>query len=64
VDNIIASTAAQAIYNSLQFNAQMSIFFASCVDPAFGGSYTHDPIEYGGQFGRDAAIQFCHVSLA
>ena len=35
---IIASTAAQAICNSLQFNAQM-IFFASRVDPAIGGSY-------------------------
>lgn len=36
--SIIASTAAQAICNSLQFNAQM-IFFASRVDPAIGGSY-------------------------
>jgi PAT family acetyl-CoA transporter-like MFS transporter 1 len=35
---IMASTAAQAICNSLQFNAQM-IFFASRVDPAIGGSY-------------------------
>jgi PAT family acetyl-CoA transporter-like MFS transporter 1 len=35
---IIGSTAAQAICNSLQFNAQM-IFFASRVDPAIGGSY-------------------------
>jgi PAT family acetyl-CoA transporter-like MFS transporter 1 len=35
---IIASTAGQAIVNSLQFNAQM-IFFASRVDPAIGGSY-------------------------
>jgi PAT family acetyl-CoA transporter-like MFS transporter 1 len=35
---VIASTAAQAICNSLQFNAQM-IFFASRVDPAIGGSY-------------------------
>ena len=32
------STAAQAICNSLQFNAQM-MFFASRVDPAIGGSY-------------------------
>ncbi len=35
---IVASTAGQAICNSLQFNAQM-IFFASRVDPAIGGSY-------------------------
>ena len=35
---IIASTAGQAICNSLQFNAQMT-FFASRVDPAIGGSY-------------------------
>jgi PAT family acetyl-CoA transporter-like MFS transporter 1 len=35
---ILASTAGQAIVNSLQFNAQM-IFFASRVDPAIGGSY-------------------------
>mmetsp|Transcript_15271 Transcript_15271/g.35189 ORF Transcript_15271/g.35189 Transcript_15271/m.35189 type:complete len:684 (-) Transcript_15271:726-2777(-) len=35
---VIASTAGQAICNSLQFNAQMT-FFASRVDPAIGGSY-------------------------
>ncbi|KAL3935374.1 MAG: hypothetical protein SGBAC_009101 [Bacillariaceae sp.] len=35
---ILASTAGQAICNSLQFNAQM-IFFASRVDPAIGGTY-------------------------
>jgi MFS transporter, PAT family, solute carrier family 33 (acetyl-CoA transportor), member 1 len=35
---VIASTAGQAIVNSLQFNAQMT-FFASRVDPAIGGSY-------------------------
>jgi PAT family acetyl-CoA transporter-like MFS transporter 1 len=35
---ILASTAGQAICNSLQFNAQM-VFFASRVDPAIGGSY-------------------------
>eukprot|EP00980_Cylindrotheca_fusiformis_P014316 scaffold3821_cov127-Cylindrotheca_fusiformis.AAC.6 len=35
---ILASTAGQAICNSLQFNAQMT-FFASRVDPAIGGSY-------------------------
>ena len=35
---VIASTAAQAICNTLQFNSQM-IFFASRVDPAIGGSY-------------------------
>ena len=35
---VVASTAGQAICNSLQFNAQM-IFFASRVDPAIGGSY-------------------------
>lgn len=35
---VIASTAAQAITQSLQFNAQMT-FFASRVDPAIGGSY-------------------------
>jgi MFS transporter, PAT family, solute carrier family 33 (acetyl-CoA transportor), member 1 len=35
---VIASTAGQAICQSLQFNAQM-IFFASRVDPAIGGSY-------------------------
>lgn len=35
---IVASTAGQAICNSLQFNAQM-MFFASRVDPAIGGSY-------------------------
>lgn len=35
---IMASTAGQAICNSLQFNAQMT-FFASRVDPAIGGSY-------------------------
>ena len=35
---VIASTAMQAIVNSLQFNAQMT-FFASRVDPAIGGSY-------------------------
>jgi MFS transporter, PAT family, solute carrier family 33 (acetyl-CoA transportor), member 1 len=36
--SVIASTAGQAICNSLQFNAQMT-FFASRVDPAIGGSY-------------------------
>ena len=36
--SLIASTAAQAICNTLQFNAQM-MFFASRVDPAIGGSY-------------------------
>lgn len=35
---IVASTAAQAIANSMQFNAQMT-FFARRVDPAIGGSY-------------------------
>jgi PAT family acetyl-CoA transporter-like MFS transporter 1 len=35
---LVASTAMQAICNSLQFNAQMT-FFASRVDPAIGGSY-------------------------
>ena len=35
---VMASTAGQAICNSLQFNAQMT-FFASRVDPAIGGSY-------------------------
>lgn len=35
---IIASTAMQAIVNSLQFNAQMT-FFASRVDASIGGSY-------------------------
>jgi len=35
---LIASTAFQAIVNSLQFNAQMT-FFAHRVDPAIGGSY-------------------------
>jgi PAT family acetyl-CoA transporter-like MFS transporter 1 len=35
---VIASTAASAICNTLQFNSQM-IFFASRVDPAIGGSY-------------------------
>ena len=35
---VVASTAAQAICASLQFNAQM-VFFAHCVDPAIGGSY-------------------------
>jgi PAT family acetyl-CoA transporter-like MFS transporter 1 len=35
---IVSSTAAQAIVNSLQFNAQMT-FFASRVDPLIGGSY-------------------------
>lgn len=35
---VVASTAMQAIVNSLQFNAQMT-FFASRVDPAIGGSY-------------------------
>ena len=35
---IVLSTAAQAIVNSLQFNAQMT-FFAHRVDPAIGGSY-------------------------
>ncbi|KAG7363521.1 acetyl-coa transporter [Nitzschia inconspicua] len=35
---VVASTAGQAIVNSLQFNAQMT-FFASRVDPAIGGSY-------------------------
>jgi PAT family acetyl-CoA transporter-like MFS transporter 1 len=35
---VIASTAGQAVCNSLQFNAQMT-FFASRVDPAIGGSY-------------------------
>ena len=35
---LIASTAAQAICNALQFNSQM-MFFASRVDPAIGGSY-------------------------
>jgi len=35
---IIASTAAQTVVNSLQFNAQMT-FFASRVDPAIGGTY-------------------------
>jgi PAT family acetyl-CoA transporter-like MFS transporter 1 len=35
---IVASTAAQAICNSLQFNAQMT-FFAHRVDPLIGGSY-------------------------
>lgn len=35
---VVASTAGQAICNSLQFNGQMT-FFASRVDPAIGGSY-------------------------
>lgn len=35
---LVASTAAQTICQSLQFNAQMT-FFASRVDPAIGGSY-------------------------
>jgi Acetyl-coenzyme A transporter 1 len=35
---IVAATAAQAIVNSMQFNAQMT-FFARRVDPAIGGSY-------------------------
>ena len=35
---LIMSTAAQAIVNSLQFNAQMS-FFAHRVDPAIGATY-------------------------
>mmetsp|Transcript_23630 Transcript_23630/g.50252 ORF Transcript_23630/g.50252 Transcript_23630/m.50252 type:complete len:218 (+) Transcript_23630:335-988(+) len=35
---VIASTAGQAICNSLQFNGLMT-FFASRVDPAIGGSY-------------------------
>jgi MFS transporter, PAT family, solute carrier family 33 (acetyl-CoA transportor), member 1 len=35
---VVASTAGQAVCNSLQFNAQMT-FFASRVDPAIGGSY-------------------------
>merc|ERR1740139_439340 len=35
---LVASTAAQAAVNSMQFNAQMT-FFASRVDPAIGGSY-------------------------
>mmetsp|Transcript_2091 Transcript_2091/g.2989 ORF Transcript_2091/g.2989 Transcript_2091/m.2989 type:complete len:614 (+) Transcript_2091:370-2211(+) len=35
---IVASTALQAIVNSLQFNAQMT-FFASRVDPSIGGTY-------------------------
>jgi len=35
---IVASTAGQAIVNSLQFNAQMT-FFASRVDPSIGGTY-------------------------
>ena len=35
---LVMSTAAQAIVNSLQFNAQMS-FFAHRVDPAIGATY-------------------------
>jgi len=35
---LVLSTAAQAIANTLQFNAQMT-FFAHRVDPAIGGSY-------------------------
>ena len=35
---IVASTALQAVCNSMQFNAQMT-FFAQRVDPAIAGSY-------------------------
>jgi PAT family acetyl-CoA transporter-like MFS transporter 1 len=36
---LVLSTAASAIANTLQFNAQMT-FFAHRVDPAIGGSYS------------------------
>jgi len=39
---LVLSTAASAIANTLQFNAQMT-FFAHRVDPAIGGSYSKLP---------------------